>query len=140
MDILLNALEQINLVALAAATVVTFLFGWAWHSPLLFMNQWMAVTGMPNKKPESKEMMTAMGWGVLNTALINTAMATLIILVGANSLEEALVVGFVAWVGLSLYEGLGSLIWEKKSFTSLWVSAGHTLGVVLIGISVMMLL
>lgn len=140
MDVFLNAFGQVSLVSVVVATVVTFLFGWAWHSPLLFMKQWMAVNKMPNTKPDSKEMMMCMGYGVLNTALINTMLAVLLVLAGVNSLQEALTVGLVAWAGLSLYEGLGMMIWEKKSVTALWVKAGHTLGVVIIGICVMMLL
>ncbi len=140
MDIFLNALEQVSALNVLIATVVTFLFGWAWHSPLLFMDQWMKVNNMPNTKPDPKDMMMSMGKGVLNTALINTMMATLLVLAGTNSLKEALTVGLVAWVGLSLYEGLGGMIWMKKSCTSVWVNAGHTLGVVVIGICVMTLL
>lgn len=140
MDMLLNALEQVNPLAVGAATVATFLFGWLWHSPVLFMKQWMEVNNLPDVAPDPKEMMTCMGYGVLNTVLINTLLATLLILAGTQTLQESLVVGVVAWAAFSLYEGLGMMIWEGKPFTALWVKAGHTLSVVLIGIMVMSLL
>lgn len=140
MDMLLNAFGQLNPMAVIAATVVTFFFGWAWHSPLLFMSQWMAVNKMPDIKPDPKKMINSMGLGVLNTAMINICMAMLLVMFGVNSLTEGLTIGLVAWAGTSLYEGFGLMIWEKKSFTALWVKSGHTLGVILIGITVLVIL
>jgi len=133
----MELLANLNWLGIGAATVATFLFGWAWHSPLLFQKLWMEVNNLPDQAPEMQEMMLAMVKGILNTLLINAALAALISLGGAINFKESLTLGLIAWAGLSLYESLGMMIWEQKSFTALWLKAGHTLGVVIIGIGVM---
>ena len=66
---------HINYLAVAAAVVASFLFGWLWYGPL-FGKKWASLMKMPaDSKPDPKVMLRGMGLTLLGTLLIAYVLA-----------------------------------------------------------------
>jgi hypothetical protein len=66
---------NINWLAVLVATLVSFLIGYAWYSPLLFGKAWMRASGMTEEKAKSANMGKIFGsaFGLTLLAAVNLA-------------------------------------------------------------------
>jgi hypothetical protein len=117
---------QINWFAIAAAVVSTFVIGGLWYSPMLFVNSWLRMSGVP--KPVFD--------GGLQKALLGdvfSATATALVLnqvirwSGATGLGTGLLVALVVWVGFVASVLLTQVTYEHRPFAFFAISAGYRL-------------
>ncbi len=119
----------INYLAVIVAAVAAFLFGWAWHSPLLFMKPWMRM--MRYQKME--DAMGAVGPGLgmplagLMTLVQSFILAYLIVLVNATSWQTSLHLALLAWLAFMVPVMLNQVLWEKKSWALFGFNAAYQL-------------
>lgn len=86
MELLLN----VNWLAIGVGTVVSFLLGWAWYSPYLFVNKWAEGVGI-DVSDGSGPMALAMVAQLVSTFLLAWGIDTAI---GLGSLPFAVLIGF----------------------------------------------
>ena len=116
----------INYAAVAVAAIVSMVLGAVWHGPL-FGKIWMKASGKTEKdiKASNKEMpkMYALTFvGALVTAYI---LAVFIGWANVRSIELAIILGFLVWLGFVLTSSLGPLIWEDRDQTLFLIGIGY---------------
>ncbi len=110
---------EVNYVLVAVATVVQFVLGALWYSPVLFGKIWMEIMECTNIPPEElkkmqKEMAPFYVLQLVLTLLTTLAFANLVPYVTAFSIYH---LAFWIWVGFIAPIQIGSVVWantEKK--------------------------
>ncbi len=123
-------LVSVNLLAVLVATIVSFVIGWAWYSPLLFVKPWMKLRGMDFDAEMAKGM--KMPYGIMAVEFVSTLVVAYFIAefaawVGAVSVVGGLVLGFWIWLGFYATTMLGSVLWEKVPLKLYAIGAGRWL-------------
>ena len=126
---------HINYLAVAAAVVINFFFGWAWYSPMLFGNAWAKEMGMDmTKKPDPKVMMRGMILMIIGTFLIVYCLAHnaavwrpstwgITTIPDGSDFMHGFMSGFFTWIGFFVPQLLGSVAWENKSWKLFGINA-----------------
>lgn len=117
----------VNYVAVLAAAIVSMVLGAIWHGPL-FGKVWMKAAGKTEKdiKASNKEMpkLYAITFvGALVTAYI---LAVFIGWANVKSIELAVILGFLVWLGFVLTSSLGPLVWEDRDQTLFLIGVGYS--------------
>jgi hypothetical protein len=125
---------HINFVAIAAAVVVSFIFGWLWYGPL-FGKKWASLMNMPmDAKPDPRVMLRGMGLTLLGTFLTAYVLAHTAAVwrpsvwgVGADAASYlyGFYSGFFTWVGFFVPMLLGSVAWEGRSWRLFGLNAAY---------------
>lgn len=120
----------INFTAVLAASVLCFILGWIWYSPLLFGNRWMKELGI--KKPEKMtpevkhQMMRSMVLGFLFTVLTNYVLAHFLNFMYLTAASDVAQLALWLWLGFTLPVIMTGYLWEKKTLTLVMIAAGQT--------------
>jgi hypothetical protein len=127
---ILNALFNVNPLAVVVAGIVHMVIGLLWYQPKLFGNAWVALTG--------KDLNPAKQWlgvGVIGHLGIALVLAMLIKLAGATDAVGGFAIAFLVWIGFIVTLEIGELIWEKIQTKLFLIRIGeHLLSLGLIGI------
>lgn len=110
----------INYIAVVVAAVVSYLFGWLWHSPALFGKYWMKLEGidMPSAvTPEvKKQMKKSMSLGLIAQFIFAWGLAYVL---GASgivfNLGGGLTMAVIIWLAFVVTTLAGGWLWERKS-------------------------
>ena len=123
-------LVEVNFLAVLVATMASFVVGWAWYSPLLFVKPWMKLRGQDWEKATADGM--KMPYGIMAVEFVTTLIMAYFIAqfaawVGAVTLLGGLVLGFWIWLGFFATTMLGPVLWEKVPLKLYAISAGRWL-------------
>lgn len=109
-----------NYLLIFVATIVQFIAGALWYSPILFGKVWMNIMECTNLPPEElkrmqKEMAPFYGLQLLLTFFTTFSLVTLMLYVSAFSIYH---VAFWIWIGFVAPAQVGSVIWAntKKQY------------------------
>ena len=117
----------LNWVAVIAAAVAGGVVGAIWYSPQLFGKRWADSVGRP-PMTMSAMMAPRVAIGAIAMPLVMAYVLTLLIGgVGANSLVNGAIVGFLAWLGFSAMTALNAFVYDGRNSTWLMISAGYSL-------------
>ena len=119
--------EGVNWLAVIIGTVLSFILGWAWYSPLLFVKKWMeGINVKPN--PDAKMPASAMIVQLLGTFMLSWLVG---ITAAHNALATILLI-FVTIIALIIANG----IFVSKSNYAIATEAGFVaaMAVVMIGV------
>jgi len=123
-----NAILTLNYIHVLIVTVAGFLFGWLWHSPLLFVKPWLAemkITEEQKQAAAQKGMAKLFLLGFFFTFLSTFGLA---VLLNAHQPETwikgALVGGFIG-AGIVSARYLNSGMWEQRSIKLMAINVGH---------------
>jgi hypothetical protein len=134
----MNYCCQINYTAVAISSIILFIIGSAWFSPLLFSNIWMKELGRHNvtrPHPTPNELYTKMAIALVQNIIISLGMATLVNMLDVTTLQSGLCLGLMTSVCF-VAPTLGSVfLWEGRSLTLYLIDFGYA-GVSLIVSSV----
>ena len=124
---------QVNILAVIVSSVVYFILGAAWYSPVLFAKPWMNALG---KKEEDLQ---TSPWNFIATfiAILITVyvLALFLVLTSANSFISGGFVGVVAGIGFVLTTcGINSVYDGRPVKLVLITSGYHILGLTVSGI------
>ena len=127
----MNAMMSVNGVAVFVVTLIGFLFGWLWHSPVLFAKPWMAELKISEEKAKAmpgKDIAAMMIKGFLMTLVSTTGLAILFSVIGTAGGMGGLKMG--AFVGLMIVGSrvINSGIWEQRSCKLNAINVGHEVG------------
>jgi Protein of unknown function (DUF1761) len=111
---------EINYIAIFIATVLQFILGALWYSPLMFGKWWMQIMEMTSKTKEEmarmeKEMMPFYGLQFFLILFSTFALANHLALLPAVSPIE---ISFWVWLGYMMPIQIATVIWgnTKKKF------------------------
>ncbi len=120
----------INYVAVVVAALASFVIGWAWYSPMLFVKPWLRSRGKDPAVVMAKGM--AMPWGKMLTEFVSTlvgayVLARFSVLLGVVSLQGAVELAVWLWLGFQATLLLGAVLWEEMNWQHYAISAGRWL-------------
>jgi hypothetical protein len=119
----LESLDLNYLIALLGG-VVYFLIGWAWYSPFLFADRWMAARGKTSAD---------MGAGPGPMMALNLVASLVTVFVVAavydwaagDGLADGLVAGLIVGVGVVAMESLKGVVYYSESWTLYLINTGY---------------
>ena len=114
----------LNWVAVIAAAVAGMVVGIIWYVPMVFGKRWADSVGRPVSTLSSMTPTTMVG--ALIMPLVMAYVLTLLIGgVGATSLVNGAIVGFLAALGFSSMASLNAFIYDGRNANWLTVTAGY---------------
>ena len=123
---------HLNFLAIAAAVVACFIFGWLWYGPL-FGKPWAKEMGMNmDQKPAPKMMMRGMILMIIGTILMVFVLKHSQDVWRASSwglspdlanAQYGFMSGFFTWIGFFVPQLLGAVAWENRSWKLFGINA-----------------
>ena len=122
-----------NLVPLVVAVFVQIIIGFLWYSPMLFMNQWLKLSGkkLSDLQKGKADMPKTYFWMILGTIVLTYGLAHVLSYAGAKNLMDGLVVGFMTWLTFIATTSANSVLFEGKPFKLYLLNNGHVLAGIL---------
>ncbi len=126
---------NVNIFAVLVATILTFVLGAFWYSPVLFARQWMQAQGYtPEKLEEMKK--KGLTRAYVGSALGYLVMAYVVALfatyTNSTTLAQGLWLGFLAWLGFAAPIGLTANLFSEKPIAAWVIDAGYQLAYLVI--------
>jgi hypothetical protein len=125
---------HVNVLAVLAAVVASFIFGWLWHGPV-FGKVWMRLMNMSeNFRPQASEMVKSIIIGLVGTVLMAYVLVHSTLVwrpsVWGLSGDQAPYVygffsGFFVWLGYIVPVLLNKVAWERRSWKLFGFSATY---------------
>lgn len=130
--------DNINYLAVLAATVLSFLLGWLWYSPILFGKAWMAEMGF-TKEMMDKARQEGMAKQMLMGFVIAFITAFYLAHFALPGMEMMSVIKWAlfAWIGLVVTTNAADYIWGKRSMKLFLINMFHH-GVVIVAASILL--
>ncbi len=135
---------QINFVAIAVAVVANFILGFLWYTPL-FGKRWGKEMGYDmNNKPKTSDFIKGMVFMVIGNFLLAFVLShnmaawsfvpeTKTMTPMANVMSASI----FTWLGFYFPGDLGSVAWERKSWTLFFINTGYHLASLLVVASIL---
>ena len=124
-----RTMVHVNILAVLVTTVIIFILGWVWYSPLLFYRPWMRARGIDPtvamqgaKMPGGKLLLELARCFVL--AYIVTGLLRLL---GVTTIGIALHTGTMLWIAFPVILLIGSAMWENVPWKVAAIHAGDWL-------------
>ena len=125
---------QINVVAVLAATVASFILGFVWYAKL-FAKPWIREMGYnPNMRPGGKTMAKGMALMVVGNFLFAWVLAFYLagwkFIPGSaqmGTLSFAINSALSVWIGFFVPVHLSRVAWEKHSWRLFFINSGYHL-------------
>lgn len=104
----MDALVQVNWLAVVAGTVIGFLVGWAWYSPKLFGVRWAEGSGVSLNRPDKMP--------VFAMVAQLAALFLLALVVGVTAVTHALLTAILAILAVAMFTAsMGGFV-QKSSY------------------------
>ncbi len=118
------------------ATIVSYVIGAFWYSPVLFGGEWMRLLGISEK--EMGQTTFANTWKLYLAQFIITLISFIILAfimsaTGVQSVGDGALIGFLVWLGFIAVDGAGKVLWEKKPLKLVLIGSCATLVTLVIG-------
>lgn len=126
---------DINFPAVLVASVVGYVIGALWYSPLLFGKSWMSMMNFDEKMLEEvkqKGMGKTYAAAFFNTFIMALVLSIFVRHPGATHLWVGLLTGFLIWLGFMVTIHTASFLWEGKPTKLFFLNAGHNLVSILV--------
>lgn len=119
-------MTTLNYWAIGAASIAAFVEGAIWNSPLMFGNERVRLAGLPKvdtHKPPVLQMIVEL----LRQTISVSIFAYLLVLTGTDSIQSAILIALLLWLGFQANAIVGGLIWEKMPPRLFAIHAGDAL-------------
>jgi hypothetical protein len=116
----------INWWALLAAVVVRMVLGGLWYSPMLFLRQWMELTGRSHADMNSRMPMLLLA-DLIGSVVMAFVLVHAVHYAGATGWAQGAAVGFFNWLGFVATVTLGITLYERKPFALFVITNGWQL-------------
>jgi len=125
---MLPAFTSLHFLPVLCTTILGFMLGWVWYSPLLFVKPWMKEMGFTVE--QMKKPSTSQGMMMLGGAFLITVVSTIVLAMIINSYR---IHGVFSGIKMGLFVGLGlvaarqgvNAIFQMKSLKLFLIVAGH---------------
>ncbi len=125
----------VNWMAVLLALIAQMVIGFLWYSPMLFLNQWLKLSGkkLSDIEKEKKDMPKTYFWMVVSTLVLTYVLSHTVKYAQASTVGDALLVGFFTWLGYVATTSANSVLFEGKPFKLYLLNNGHLLLGILVG-------
>lgn len=127
----------INLLAILFAALAGMIVSFLWFSPVLFAKSWMELINRTEQDLKGGRPAAVMLMFIGNLVM-SFVMATILQLVRAESLANALAVALLLWIGLVATVMVADVIFLKKPLKFYLINAGHVLFELLVMTTILM--
>lgn len=116
---------MIDYLSIAFVSVIVFLVGWLWYSPLMFGKQWLKLMNIkkPQKAPELKTILI----GFIATFFICFILDYLLTMLGIVTFGLGASIGAVIWFGFVATIMINPVIYEKQHLEMYIINVLHYL-------------
>jgi hypothetical protein len=123
-------MENIPFLGIIIAILVSQFIGALWYSPRFFGKAWAHAHhfDMSKMKPLPMHYIGAFIVGIVLVVCI----AAIHIMLGIASMETALVLGFLMWLGFVATSHFSGVVWAKKPLTVFMIDTGYFLVITLL--------
>ena len=123
--------RRLNYMAIAAATVVTFIEGSVYYSPLMFGPLWMRLSGMDPSAAAKISRWAVLG-EIARDFVLTYVVARLVARLADADWRSATGLGLWLWIGFPLMLLSGSVMWQGVSWKIGAIHAGDWLAKLLL--------
>jgi hypothetical protein len=123
--------RRLNYMAIAAATVVAFIEGSLYYSPLMFGPLWMRLSGM-DPSAAVKVSPWAVAGEIARDFVLTYVVARLVARLSEANWKSATGLGLWLWIGFPLMLLSGSVMWQGVSWKVAAIHAGDWLAKLLL--------
>lgn len=127
-------MPEINIIAIAVATIISIALGMLWYGPL-FGKSWMSLIGMTKEKADH---IKQQGMGTTYVLMIGTSFLMALVLSyvisfygSYNVLQPSALTGVVAalwvWLGFIVPVTMSPVLWEKRPWKLWFINASYYL-------------
>lgn len=104
---------QVNYLSIVVATVVQFVLGAFWYSPLMFGKMWMSIMEVSHYTKEELQKMqkTMMPYYLLQIVITFVTTWVLAHFIGANQSLVSYLITFWVWIGFVFPTSVSSIVW-----------------------------
>ncbi len=127
----------VNYLPIVVSTVIAFIIGWLWYSPLFFGNMWMKLAKISPKGDKPKGMAKVILINLVSTFVLFYVLAHVVIYANASKLFDGMFIGFMCWLGFIATTSLGMVLWEGKSWKLYALNIGYYFVTFLIGSAIL---
>jgi len=119
----------VNYLAVVVAAVVAYAAGAVWHSPVGFGKQWQKMMGFGPDSMKSMPLTAAqaMSIGFVVSLLVAYVLAYFATLVGADTWQTSMQLGFWVWLGFLAPTLANGWLWEGKPLKLVAFNAAYAL-------------
>lgn len=128
----MSLLHNLNWIAILSGVVAYMVIGFAWYSPMLFVQPWMKMNGLPHKHVSKQDMqrgmMKALAVSLACSIVMSTTLGIVLQLAPAfATLTGALALTGLLWLGTVFATFATSYAYLQKPFTLLLIDTGYPL-------------
>ncbi len=123
---------SINYLSVAVAAIAAMIVGYVWYSMAAFGRPWMTAIGKTEEQIKADYKPTAMVWTYLLALLTAYVLAHFISLVGANTMQDAIMVAVWAWLGFVATVTAMNGIYEGRPTILFWINSLYQLVIMVI--------
>lgn len=114
----------VNALAVIVTAIISFAFGMLWHSPVLFLKQWLRLMRISEKemkkaKAKAKNMNPTYAIAFLANLVLTWSIGFLLFLTSGYGASGGMIIAFACWLGFVATTTLNNVLWEGKSW-ALW--------------------
>lgn len=125
-------LSSLPWIAIAAGVVAYMVIGFAWYSPMLFVQPWMKFNGLPHKHATKKDMQRGMMQALcvsLACAIVTSVVLALVLDMTPSiaTMQGALSLAGLLWLGTVFCTFATSYAYLQKPFALLLIDTGYPL-------------
>ncbi|OGK15699.1 hypothetical protein A2862_03005 [Candidatus Roizmanbacteria bacterium RIFCSPHIGHO2_01_FULL_38_41] len=120
-------IENINLVAVLIAAVISMVIGYIWYSQGVFGKDWMKMMGLKESAMKGDMAKKSMMAGFVAELLTAYILAHLINILGVITVPEALQLGFWLWLGFRATLEIGNQLWGGHPMKMFYINSGYRL-------------
>jgi len=124
-------LAPINWFAILVAIISNFIIGGLWYSPMLFVNRWLAMSGVDKKVFDAGLPMALIG-DFFSALVIALVLNQVIRWSGAAGVAGGLMIAVLVWIGFVASVLLTQVTYEHRPFAFFAISAGYRLVTLLV--------
>lgn len=123
-------MNTISIWPILVASIVAFVIGAIWYSPLLFGKEWMALIGATEKdvaEAKAKGMTKSYIVQFIITVITFIVLSFAITSLNIDSAKNGAFLALIAWIGFIVPGTVGGMLWEKRSLKFALITSVSTL-------------
>lgn len=119
--------EGLNYLAVVVAWLVNCAVGAFWYSPAGFAKQWAKLTGVDIMKIPQKEATNILMSVIVSGLVQALALGLVLNSLGVTKLADGLLAGLVLWLGFVTATTVGVTLYQRRSWSFLWLNSAYFL-------------
>src|SRR3989344_4371000 len=127
---------EINIWSVVVATVVAFIIGAIWYSPILFGKEWANLIGYNDKEIDETKRKGMVKFYIIQLVVTFITFCILGFAMSAIETQTASdgdIVGVLAWLGFIFPISVGVVIWERQPFKLVLINTVNMLLSLVVG-------